>query len=200
MTSSTVLEPMLADAATSVGRLDADGFPYEVVNGQRVEIPPMSAYAGKIASRLMTELNIHARAHQLGEAVVETLFRLPLTEDRGRNRQPDVAFVSYQRWPADRRQPEDANAWDVVPDLAVEVISPHNLAEEILEKVLEYFRADVRLVWVVYPRQRMIIIFESPTRVQALSRDDSLDGGPVLPGFRLPLGKLFDPVRPPEAS
>jgi Uma2 family endonuclease len=200
MTSSTVLEPGLAHLAPPDGRPDAEESLYEVVDGRRVEIPPMSAYAAKIASRLSTELNNHARAHQLGEAVVETLFRLPLTEDRGRNRQPDVAFVAYQRWPADRPQPEDANAWDVVPDLAVEVISPHNLAEEILDRLLEYFRADVRLVWVVYPRQRMIFVFDSPTRVQALSQDDTLDGGPVLPGFRLPLGNLFDPVRPPQAS
>jgi Uma2 family endonuclease len=199
MTGSTVLDPGLAAALTPVGRPDADESLYEVVDGVRVEIPPMSAYAAKIATRLATKLNNHAEAHQLGEAVVETLFRLPLAEDRGRNRQPDVAFVSYQRWPADRPQPEDANAWDIVPDLAVEVISPRNLAEEILEKVLEYFRADVRLVWAVYPRQRMIFAFESPTRVQALSQTDTLDGGPVLPGFRLPLAGLFGPVPPPRA-
>jgi Uma2 family endonuclease len=200
MTGSTVLEPGLAEAATPVDRPDAEESLYEIVAGLRVEIPPMSAYAGKIASRLLTKLNNHAEAHQLGEAVVETLFRLPLTEDRGRNRRPDVAFVSYQRWPTDRPQPEDANAWDVVPDLAVEVVSPHDLAEELLEKVLEYFRADVRLVWVVYPRQRLILVFESPTHVQALSQADTLDGGPVLPGFRLPLASLFDPVRPPQES
>ncbi|HEX8204021.1 MAG TPA: Uma2 family endonuclease [Isosphaeraceae bacterium] len=199
MTSSAVLDPGRADLVAPESPPDADGTFYEVVNGRRVEIPPMSAYAAKVASRLVTELNIQARAHQLGEAVVETLFRLPLAEDRGRNRQPDIAFVSYDRWPVDRPQPEDANAWDVVPDLAVEVISPSNLAGETLDKVLEYLRAGVRLVWVVYPRQRMIFAFESPTLVRALARADTLEGGPVLPGFRLPLANLFDPVQPPRA-
>ena len=71
----------------------------------------------------------------LGEVVGEVLFRLPLEEDAGRNRRPDVAYVSFDRWPADRPMPGRDNAWDVVPDLAVEVISPTDLAQETLQKV-----------------------------------------------------------------
>ena len=84
----------------------------------------MSSYAAKIATRLATRLNVHGDREKLGEAIVESLFRLPLTRDISRNRRPDVAFVSFARWPADRTQPTSDNAWDVVPDLAIEVVSP----------------------------------------------------------------------------
>jgi Uma2 family endonuclease len=117
------------------------------------------------------------------------LFRLPLSVSR--SRRPDVAFVTFERWPLSRLIPATDNAWDVVPDLAVEVISPSDLAEEILEKVSEYFQAGVRLVWIIYPQQRLAYVHESLTQVRCLSQADELDGGVVLPGFRLPLGNLF---------
>lgn len=165
---------------------------YEIIDGQRVELPPMSAYASRVASRIGSGLNSFAGEHDLGEAVTEVLFRLPL--ERSRNRRPDVAFVSYERWPKDRPQPPADNAWDVVPDLAVEVISPNDLADEILEKVAEYFQAGVRLVWVVYPVHRVVYVYESWTRVSIRTSTEELDGGPVLPGLRLSLAKLFPEV------
>src|SRR5207249_957331 len=111
--------------------------------------------------------------------------------DGSRNRRPDVAFVTYERWPMNRPIPLTDNAWDVVPDLAVEVSSRHDLAEELVQKLTEYFQAGVRLVWVIYPKQRLVYVYESPTQVRGLTQSDELDGGTVLPGFRLPLANLF---------
>jgi Uma2 family endonuclease len=119
-----------------------------------------------------------------------------MKKDPSRNRRPDLAFVSSDRWPADRPKSSRDNAWDVVPDLAVEVISPYDRANEQLKKVLEYFEAGVRLVWVVFPEWRVIHVYESPTQIRVLTEADTLDGGPVLPGFQLPLDRLFDPVVP----
>jgi Uma2 family endonuclease len=126
--------------------------------------------------------------HDLGHPVTEMLFRLPLAT--ARNRRPDGAFVTYGRWPKGRPVPTD-NAWDVVPDLAVEVTSPTDLADEIMQKIVEYFQAGVRLVWLVYAQHQLVYVYDSPTRVRILTRDDELDGGPVLPDFRLPLAELF---------
>ncbi|MGA7498155.1 MAG: Uma2 family endonuclease [Isosphaeraceae bacterium] len=170
---------------------------YEVVNGLRIEIPPMSSYAAKVATRLATKLNQHAENEKLGEAIVESLFRLPLTADEGRNRRPDVAFVTSQRWPADRPQPIIENAWDVVPDIAIEVVSPHDLADNQLDKIIEYFQAGVRLVWVVYPKHRLVYVYDTLDSIRVLADTDLLAGGRVLPGFSLPLMVLFDPPPPP---
>jgi Uma2 family endonuclease len=177
---STVLTP--SDQA-----LDADGL-YEIVGGERVELPPMSAYAAMIASRLVSKLNAFAEPRGLGEGVSELLFRLPL--DQERNRRPDVAFVTRERAKG-LTPPVDANAWEMVPDLAVEVVSPTDFAEDLLQKADEYFRAGVRIVWVIYPRLRLIHVYESLTEVRGLLESGELDGRAVLPGFRLPLVELF---------
>ncbi len=166
---------------------------YEVVNGLRIEIPPMSAYAARVATRLATKFNQHAEPEKRGEAIVESLFRLPLTTDKGRNRRPDVAFVSTERWPADRALPIAENAWDVVPDISIEVVSPHDLAEDLLDKIIEYFQAGVRLIWVVYPKQRLVHVYTGPRSIRVIGDGDSFEGGPVLPGLSIPLMALFDP-------
>jgi Uma2 family endonuclease len=167
---------------------------YEIIDGERKELPPMSAYAVRIANELCGELHLFAAGHSIGRPYTEMLFRLPLNGSR--TRRLDVAFVSYQRWPKDRPMTLTDNAWDVVPDVAVEVISPTDLVYEIMQKFDEYFRANVRLVWVVHPPQRRVYVYESPTQVRVLGPAEELDGGAVLPGFRLPLANLFPEVAP----
>jgi Uma2 family endonuclease len=91
-------------------------------------------------------MNSFAAGKKLGLAVNEVLFVLNAT--RHLNRRPDVAFVSYARWitPVVIREP----AWNVVPDLAIEIVNPTNLAEEIDRRIADYFRSEVRLAWVFY--------------------------------------------------
>ena len=149
----------------------------------------MSAFASRVATRLVTRIDVYAEAHDLGEAVNETLFRLPVPKDR--NCRMDGAFVSYKRWPKGQPQRVRDNAWDVVPDLAIEVISPSDYVEDLLLRVEEYPRAGVLLVWVVYPSLRLLYVYESMTRIRALTAADELDGGTVLPGFRAPVASLF---------
>ena len=131
----------------------------------------------------------------LGVVEFELLFLI----DRARDlkRRPDVAFVSRERWPLNRRAPRQ-EAWDVVPDLMIEVVSPSNSASEVVEKVEDYFQTGARLVWVVYPVQGVVHVFETSETVHVLRRGDTLDGGDVLPGFRLPLAMLFEDE--PEAT
>jgi Uma2 family endonuclease len=161
---------------------------YEIIDGLKVELPPMSAEATAIATGLSTALNVFGVAKDIGRAYTEMLFHLPLPIDR--NRRPDVAFVPFSRWPKNRSCPA-SSAWDVLPDLGVEVISPFDLAEEVLEKVQEYFRAGMRLVWLIYPSTQAVEVFENFKQARILTFDDELDGGIVAPGFRLPLRELF---------
>ncbi len=185
MSSLVLAEPQVKPQAAN----SADESWYEIIDGKRVELPPMSFYASYLASQLVFRLNEYAQARGAGVAVGEVLFHLALPVDR--NRRPDAAFVSYERWPRDRDMPQDQNVWDVVPDVAVEVISPNEYVEDLLEKVEEYLQSGVRLVWVVYPRRRIIQVFESLHQIRGLTHADELDGGGVLPGFRLPLSSFF---------
>ena len=99
-------------------------------------------------------------------------------------RRPDLAFVSYERWARNRPVPRTP-AWDVIPDLVIEVISPSNSASGVLIKVGEYFRHGVREVWVVYPLEEQVYLYRSPTSVRVLTRSDLLEstGSPA----RLPV-------------
>ena len=173
----------------SIAEEALDDVLYEVVDGQIVEKPAMGVYASWIVSLLQSALGPFAIERQLGTVVSEMLFVI----DRERNlqRRPDVAFVSYARWARDRRVPQ-TRSWAVAPDLAAEIISISNTADEVAEKLEEYFKVGVRLVWVVYPRQMKVYVYASPTKVQVLALDDELEGGDVLPGFRLALRTLFE--------
>ena len=177
---------------------DDDGERYEIIGGKRVQMPPASAFASVVASRIVSAIGACTRANQLGEAVASTVFRLPLP--RSRCRRPSGAFVSYGHWPKGQPMNVRDEAWDVVPDLAFEVVSPTDYAEDLLVKVDEYFRAGVRLVWVVYPSLRLIHVYESMTRIRVLTAADELDGGNVLSGFRVAVAALFPEAAPDEGA
>ncbi len=95
-----------------------------------------------------------------------------------------------ERWPLRRRVPR-TEAWEVVPDLVIEVISQSNTADQVHEKIEDYFRSEVRQVWVIFPGTSKVYVYDSPTTVRILQIGDDLDGGSLLPGFRLPLAILF---------
>ncbi len=163
---------------------------YEIVNGRVVEPPPMGVYEVWIANVLSVAIDRHfTNTGHRGRAVIELLFRIQ--NQPNLQRRPDLAFVSYERWPKKRPLPKTA-AWQVVPDLAVEVISPSELAVEVFEKLDDYFRAGVRQVWVVYPGHQRVFVHNGPKSVTVLDGSDTLDGGDILPGFRLGLADLFE--------
>jgi Uma2 family endonuclease len=180
----------LRSSETSPAGLDSDALAlYEVVDGKIVEKPPMGAMQSVLGSVLHGLLAPFVRSHRLGRTVAETLFLIRSAPER--QRRPDVAFVSTQRWPLSRPVP-DREYWDVIPDLAVEIISKSNTAEAIAEKIEEYFAAGVRLVWVVYPVTTKVYVYDSPTQIRVLTLGDELDGRAVLPGFRVALADLFE--------
>jgi Uma2 family endonuclease len=161
---------------------------YEVVDGQMLEKPVMGVLESLLASLLLRWMAPHADENQLGRVVTETLFLLDPA--RGLKRRPDLAFVSIQRWPLQRRVPR-TEAWEIVPDLAVEIVSLTNTAEQVAEKIEDYFRSSVGQVWVVYPGTSKIYLYYTPTSVRILHVGDDLDGGSLFPGFRLALADLF---------
>jgi Uma2 family endonuclease len=168
--------------------VDRDDRLYEVVDGEIVE-KTMGAREYWIANVLGGYLIPFVRDRQLGRAMIEYVFRINAATNL--QRRPDAAFVTSARWPLNRSLP-DVPVWDMVPDLAVEVVSPSNSASEVQRKIHEYFGAGVVQVWVVYPEQRQIYQYASPTQIQVITAQQELDGGELLPGFRLPLRSLFE--------
>lgn len=181
---ATVLETAGAKAPDSI----RDPEPlYEIINGIRVDLPPMSIYANLIAKRLLRRIDPLVEDAALGTATMEAL--LVLDESADLKRRPDVTFVSAERWPLEREIPA-VGEWVVVPDLAVEVISPHDVFADVLAKVHEYFDHDVRQVWVVVPEEQQVYVYRSPTEVTILGAEQTLECN-LLPGLCVPLAELF---------
>jgi Uma2 family endonuclease len=107
----------------------------------------------------------------------------------GQVRIPDVSFISWERLP--NEEVPDAPVAALVPDLAVEVLSRGNTKKEIDRKLRDYFKAGVRLAWVIQPKTQTAEVYTSPTKPRRVGKDQSLDGGEVLPGFSLSLKELF---------
>ena len=162
---------------------------FEVVNGVRVE-KNMSFYEQFIANYLHELLGPFCRANGLGWAVSDSTFRMPGSRN---DRRPDVAFVSFARWPRERGIPR-ARAIAVAPDLAVEVVSPTDVMFDVLDKLHEYFRCGVRQVWLLFSNVEQVYVYTSPTAVRILSRVDTLTADDLLPGFAVPVADLFPPA------
>ncbi|MFO0951000.1 MAG: Uma2 family endonuclease [Isosphaeraceae bacterium] len=161
---------------------------YERVGGEIVEKPGMGAKEAEVAHFLYDLVSPFVRSRSLGRFFMEMLFRLD--SEQKLDRRPDLAFVSNDRWAVERRD-MPGSAWEVIPDLAVEVISPGNRSVDDIRKLQEYFRAGVRRVWLIHPALEMVYIYDSPTSVKILTRGQALDGGEILPGFSLALDELF---------
>ncbi len=181
----------------------ADDPTYEIIDGVRVELPPMGIRETIVAAGLSRPLSAYVYVHRLGRVVTEGLFAM--APGALPQRRPDLAFVSYERWPRARRI-DPTNSWAVVPDLAVEVVSPGNYANEIPERVAEYFSAGVRRVWVIYPTSRLVYIYESPRSVLIVGPGEHVVGDDVVPGFRFAVDEMFedlgadDPAAAPRAD
>jgi Uma2 family endonuclease len=195
---STVLDTLEDRTSEETERLPDH---YEVVNGDIVELPPMSNYAGQVANHLNRAMIGYLIANDIGESGIELLFRIPLPEDRSRNRKPDMAFVSYERWPRSKPFPYTGNARDVVPDIAAEIVSPGDAADDLIAKAREYLRGGVRLVWIVYPLAQEVHAYLPGVRdVRVYFATDELDAGEILPGFHTSVGALFPPTEPPPPA
>lgn len=185
-----------ATEADLVAALEAaDKRLYELIDGVLIE-KVMGIRESIIGLRLATHLSNYAEEHENGLAFGADG---PCRLRPGRIRLPDCGFVTWDRLP-DQAAFDEA-ILDAVPDLVAEVISKGNTIEEMLQKLEDYFRAGVRLVWYVYPKTQTVVVYTSPTAKKTLSRGDTLKGGRVLPGFALPLSKLFAfPKRPRKTS
>ena len=189
MATATLIDRESAPQADELVAVDEFGDPCEVVDGQAVEGSSMGAWEGCVATTIAFLLNQFVREKRLGRVAGEVLFILK--KEPRLHRKPDVAFVSAERSAAMRPTARTA-AWDVIPDLAIEVVSPTDPAGAVQAKIVEYFAAGVRLVWIVYPDQCQVYVYESPRVVRVLGWEDTVDGGSVLPGFTMALAEVFE--------
>ena len=154
--------------------------------GQILEMTPAGFQHGRITNTIAYHLTSFVEAHGLGVVLsAETGFLLEKNPDTVLA--PDVAFVSRDR-------PLDVSGYaEGAPDLAVEVVSPHDRRRDVTAKVRQWLAHGAQQVWVVDPRRRCVEIHESETRSHTLDSGATLLGGELFPGFALPIAKIFGP-------
>ena len=163
------------------------GVRYELADGELIEVPGAGLLHNLLVGLLYRLLDDFVRREDLGLVFTDgTAYVLRRGPDLVRI--PDVSFVAWERLPAGD-VPEGFGPF--APDLAVEVVSPGDRAEDVRRKVREYLAAGTRRVWVLWPREPSVTVHESGGVLRELGPDDELDGGDVVPGFRVRVAELF---------
>lgn len=156
----------------------------EWVNGH-AEVKEMAgARHSRIGLKLAAKVLNHVEEQNLGAVYgPDATFIIGV-----RQRLPDVSFVSAARIPPEG---DPVGIWTIAPDLAVEIISPNDLIEEVEAKIHDYFAAGVQQVWQVSPQFQTVTIYDSPTKATILQAGDELTSPALLPGFRCAVAALF---------
>lgn len=164
-----------------------DGF--ELVDGQLRELA-VGAKSSWVGGTIHATLHAYCRQHNLGWAFPqETTYRG--IGKRRSVRKPDTSFIAKGRLNNDEIPDGDLQ---IVPDLAVETVSPNDTVYELDEKVEEYLAAGVRRVWVINPVSRLALVHRPDGTVTKVRENQELSGEDVVPGFRCLLSEILPPV------
>jgi Uma2 family endonuclease len=160
----------------------------ELVEGRVVPMSPTGGEHGRVELNFGEAINSFARSRKLGKVFVG---EVGIFTRRGPDtvRGADVAFLSNESY---ERLSSKRGFLDVAPDIVVEVLSPHDSAAGLTQKLREYFAIGVKLVWVADPDASAVLAYRSLTDVREFRETDRLTGDDVLPGFEVTVASLFE--------
>ena len=154
----------------------------ELIHGEIVEKMPTEEH-GIVAGNTVFALRSYVQTHKSGRVGVEVRHRIP--EDECNSRMPDVSYSTV------RRALVTKGSVPTMPDLAVEVQSPDDSIKAMREKAAYYLANGAKLVWLVYPRKRMVEVYAANGHIDMLREGDTLSGEDLLPGFMMPVADFF---------
>jgi Uma2 family endonuclease len=156
---------------------------YEYVNGKlEKKFMPNAKHSG-LATRVAGELFIYLKKHKVGRVYSEAHFQI------GKDKRiPDVAFIESTKIP---KTGEPQLFWTFAPDLAIEIVSPTDYYQDVLEKIDDYFSAKVKQVWLINPEKETLTIYFSSKKTTILAKQDTLTCEEILPNFSLKLSDIF---------
>ncbi len=101
----------------------------------------------------------------------------------------DVLYLPHDV--AARQSTVETTMIEGIPVLAVEILSPANTMEEINEKLEEYLAVKVPLIWLVDPHLQIVQVLRPGHAPETFTVTQELSGEPHLPGFRVPVARIF---------
>lgn len=158
---------------------------FELIDGEIVEKVPTELHS-VVAGNFYASLRSHVKPRKLGRVVFEVRYQLPDVEHNARV--PDVSFTV-----AERVQPvvEKGPVFQI-PDLCIEVQSPNDTPAKMREKAAYYLAHGTKLVWLAYPKKRMVEALYPDGEFDIFTEDDVLTGGDLLPEFSIVVSELFE--------
>ena len=160
---------------------------FELIDGELHEVTPNSLTSGLIAMEIAFYLKLHVKEYDLGFVAGSDA---GFTISPGNTLEPDVAFIAKSRLP---KMPE--RYFEGAPDLAVEVVSPTDSIKATQRKAKRYLLAGTQLVWILYPADKTAdactLTPEGDMVIHDIAADGELDGGGVVPDFKVALKDLF---------
>jgi Uma2 family endonuclease len=166
-------------------RIPKNGLKHELVDGE-ILVSPAGMRHSMVAAQIGFLIAQYLQHNPIGKVYsADVGIQFP----NGNVRSPDVTFVSTAKLPGGQ-SPDSFG--ELIPDLAVEILSPGDRLTEVGRKIGEYFENGVPLVWLVDPRERTVTIYRSLTVTERLTAEDALTAEPVLPGFSVAVRSFFD--------
>ncbi len=164
----------------------------ELLRGEVITMSPTTPLHGIYTMRVSLPIAQFVEDHGLGVVFgAETGFVLQHADGAESVLAPDMAFLAAERIP----DPLPEGFWRIPPDLVVEIRSQSESQQEVARKTALWLEAGVRLVWNVDPFRQQVSVHRADGVSRTLRIDDTLSGEEVLPGFELPLRRIFRPVR-----
>lgn len=168
--------------------LPDDGVPKELVRGRIVPMNVPAPRHGLYCSRISRWIGVFAEdEHDLGR-VMSNDSGVVTEHNPDTVRGPDVSYYSYERLP---KGPLPEGYLDVVPNAAFEVRSPCDSWPKSIARAVELLTAGVSVVCIVDPRTESVHVYENDAAPRILDKGDTLTLSTVLPGWELPIARLF---------
>jgi Uma2 family endonuclease len=156
--------------------------------GDLVIMPPTGGETGRMNFALTALFGRWVQADGTGIGFdSSTGFTLP----NGATRSPDLAWVKRERW--EGLTPEQRKVFaPLCPDFVLELRSPSDALATVQAKMQEYLDNGARLGWLIDPIEKKVYIYRPQAPVECLDNPQTISGDPVLPGFVLELGRVWN--------
>ena len=160
----------------------------EIIEGEIVTMSLHNPGHGEIVMELGSEIRNYVKQNRLGRVTGGDAAFIMERNEHGRDtiRGLDIAYLSYAKAP----EPLPYRVVDLVPDLAIEVMSPGNSFVDIRNKVRQLLDIGCPQVWIVVPGDREVDV-HSAAGISTYGEGDTISAGDALPGFEIEVADIF---------
>lgn len=155
--------------------------------GELIIVPPTLPDSGWRNNDLSYQVTAWARKDKTGIVFdSSTIFTFP----NGAKRSPDVSWMKREKWD-NLTEAEREKVSKLVPDFVIELRSSTDALKTLQDKMAEYIENDVRLGWLIDPKNKKVHVYRVDGAVEILDNPETVAGEDVLAGFQLNVREIW---------